>query len=155
MTNSDAGGIPARGDQHVGREEEPMRAGRVFHRRGIGWLTFQTTPADQKFTYNRFPIRAAGSRFHQRRLESRMEPRWQGNLLHRAGPGDDGRGGPEERWWSGNRHAEVLFDSRMATNPTIGSFDVDKDGRFLVPVQQRAGPAPPPLIINWQAGLKK
>jgi Tol biopolymer transport system component len=50
---------------------------------------------------------------------------------------------------------KALFDSRMATNPNIGSFDVDKDGRFLIPVQQRAGPAPLNLIINWQTGLKK
>jgi hypothetical protein len=50
---------------------------------------------------------------------------------------------------------KVLFDSKMVANPHLASFDVDKDGRFLIPVQQRAGPAPLTLIINWQAGLKK
>jgi eukaryotic-like serine/threonine-protein kinase len=41
--------------------------------------------------------------------------------------------------------------------PTIASFDVSKDGRFLiqVPTEQGSTNVPLTVIINWQAGLKK
>ena len=47
-----------------------------------------------------------------------------------------------------------LFDSRLgAGNAT---FDVSKDGRFLIPARvEEAGSEPITVVINWTAGLKK
>jgi Tol biopolymer transport system component len=45
-----------------------------------------------------------------------------------------------------------LFDTRMAN----ASFDVSKDGRFLVPTEvKQAGTSPLTVVINWAAGIKK
>jgi hypothetical protein len=50
---------------------------------------------------------------------------------------------------------QPLFDSKMALVPNA-SFDVGKDGRFLIPVQELGGRQLPfTLVFNWQAGLKK
>ena len=49
---------------------------------------------------------------------------------------------------------KALFDSKIAAGPLIG-FDVGKDGRFLIPVQEQGSAAPITLVVNWQAGLKK
>jgi eukaryotic-like serine/threonine-protein kinase len=48
----------------------------------------------------------------------------------------------------------ALFDSKLALLLNAG-FDVDKDGRFLIPVQEQGSAVPMTLAINWQAGLKK
>jgi len=47
-----------------------------------------------------------------------------------------------------------LFDSKFAGGPYDG-FDVSKDGRFLLPMQEPGPAAPITLVVNWQAGLKK
>ncbi len=49
---------------------------------------------------------------------------------------------------------QPLFDVRLgANNP---SFDVSKDGRFLIPtVVEQATAAPITVVINWMAGLRK
>ena len=45
-----------------------------------------------------------------------------------------------------------LFDVRV---PGANSwFDVDKEGRFLIPVEQSAN-TPLTVTVNWQAGLKR
>ena len=35
------------------------------------------------------------------------------------------------------------------------SFDVSKDGRFLIPVQDEGASPAMTLVVNWQSGLKK
>jgi Tol biopolymer transport system component len=49
---------------------------------------------------------------------------------------------------------QPLFDVRLgANNP---SFDVSKDGRFLIPTAvEQAAAAPITVVVNWMAGLKK
>jgi eukaryotic-like serine/threonine-protein kinase len=49
---------------------------------------------------------------------------------------------------------QALFDSRISVGVNA-SFDVAKDGRFLIPVQDLGGKVPMTLVFNWQAGLKK
>ena len=45
-----------------------------------------------------------------------------------------------------------LFDARLAD----ASFDVSKDGRFLIPTDvKEAGTSPITVVINWAVGLKK
>jgi hypothetical protein len=45
-----------------------------------------------------------------------------------------------------------LFDTRLAD----ASFDVSKDGRFLIPTDvKEAGTSPITVVINWAVGLKK
>jgi hypothetical protein len=44
-----------------------------------------------------------------------------------------------------------LFDVSSA-----GSYDVGKDGRFLIPVPvEQSGTTPITVVVNWQAGLRK
>ena len=46
-----------------------------------------------------------------------------------------------------------LFDTRLDANAT---FDVSKDGRFLLPMQPESSPVVPiTVVVNWTAGLKK
>jgi Tol biopolymer transport system component len=47
-----------------------------------------------------------------------------------------------------------LFDVRLpgGINPW---FDVGKDGRFLIPIQEQTPNAPMTVVVNWQAVLKK
>jgi Tol biopolymer transport system component len=47
-----------------------------------------------------------------------------------------------------------LFDSKIERSPG-STFDVSKDGRFLIPVQEQGSATPMTLVLNWQAGLKK
>jgi Tol biopolymer transport system component len=49
---------------------------------------------------------------------------------------------------------QPLFDVRLgANNP---SFDVSKDGRFLIPIAvEQATAAPITVVVNWMAGLRK
>jgi Tol biopolymer transport system component len=48
-----------------------------------------------------------------------------------------------------------LFEANISTNNI--SFDVSKDGRFLLPVlgTEQAATVPMTVVLNWQAGLKK
>jgi hypothetical protein len=49
---------------------------------------------------------------------------------------------------------KALFDTRLEPAFTPG-YDVNKDGRFLLPIQQ--GPtatSPSTVVVNWAAGLK-
>jgi hypothetical protein len=50
-----------------------------------------------------------------------------------------------------------LFKTHTAETAYGASYDVDKDGRFLilVAVDQGGGTAPINIVINWAAGLKK
>jgi eukaryotic-like serine/threonine-protein kinase len=50
--------------------------------------------------------------------------------------------------------SKALFDSKIAVS-TFAGFDVGKDGRFLIPVQEQGSTLPMTLVVNWQAGLKK
>jgi Tol biopolymer transport system component len=48
-----------------------------------------------------------------------------------------------------------LFDTRM-TDVADVSFDVSKDGRFLIPAEvKESGNSPINVVIKWAAGLKK
>jgi Tol biopolymer transport system component len=47
---------------------------------------------------------------------------------------------------------KALFDSRTANT---NAFDVDKNGRFLLGVQQGDSAIPLTLVVNWPAGLKR
>jgi Tol biopolymer transport system component len=50
----------------------------------------------------------------------------------------------------------MLFDSHIApASSEPQSFDVTKDGRFLIPVPRQTDRPPLTLVVNWQAGLKK
>jgi len=49
---------------------------------------------------------------------------------------------------------KALFDSKIV-GTTIRNFDVAKDGRFLIPMQEHATTAPLTLVVNWQAALNK
>jgi hypothetical protein len=50
---------------------------------------------------------------------------------------------------------QPLFDVRMVEGIAT-SFDVSKDGRFLIPtVLGEASNVPMTVVLNWQAGLKK
>jgi serine/threonine protein kinase len=49
---------------------------------------------------------------------------------------------------------KVLFDSKIGAFTNV-SFDVSRDGRFLIPVQEQASASPLTLVVNWQAALKK
>jgi serine/threonine protein kinase len=48
--------------------------------------------------------------------------------------------------------ATALFDSKLAP---ANRFDVAKDGRFLIPVQEQSSSSPMTVVVNWQMGLKK
>jgi hypothetical protein len=49
---------------------------------------------------------------------------------------------------------KALFDSHIVSLP--GSFDVGKEGRFLIPVQERAASAAPmSVVLHWPEALKK
>jgi eukaryotic-like serine/threonine-protein kinase len=49
---------------------------------------------------------------------------------------------------------QPLFDVRLG--PTNPSFDISKDGRFLIPTAvEQATAAPIIVVVNWMAGLKK
>ena len=49
---------------------------------------------------------------------------------------------------------QALFDVRLG--PNNPSFDVSKDGRFLIPsAVEQTGAAPITVVVNWTAGLKK
>ena len=47
-----------------------------------------------------------------------------------------------------------LFDSKLIRG-LDRTFDVSKDGRFLIPMDERTSTPPLTLVVNWQAGLKK
>ncbi len=47
-----------------------------------------------------------------------------------------------------------LFDSKIVPGNN-SSFDVSKDGRFLVPTQEQEPNAPWAIVVDWQARLKK
>jgi Tol biopolymer transport system component len=49
---------------------------------------------------------------------------------------------------------KALFDSRIAVS-NFTSFDVTKDGRFLIPSQEGGAIIPLTLVVNWQNTLKK
>ena len=48
---------------------------------------------------------------------------------------------------------KALFDSKLTAGPGP-AFDVGKDGRFLIPVQDPKIAAPLTLVVNWQAAVK-
>ena len=48
---------------------------------------------------------------------------------------------------------KALFDSKIMSGINA-SFDVSKDGRFLIPVQDEAASPAMTLVVNWQAGKK-
>lgn len=52
-----------------------------------------------------------------------------------------------------------LFEIRVPATNFGSSYDVGKDGRFLIPVPVepagKSGPAPITVVLNWPAGLKK
>jgi eukaryotic-like serine/threonine-protein kinase len=49
---------------------------------------------------------------------------------------------------------KALFDSKIVPS-SFSAFDVSKDGRFVIPVQDAATGLPMTLVTNWQAGLRK
>jgi serine/threonine protein kinase len=49
---------------------------------------------------------------------------------------------------------KVLFDSKITVD-NFTSFDVTKDGRFLIPSQEGSANIPLTLVVNWQAALKR
>ena len=49
---------------------------------------------------------------------------------------------------------KALFDSELVSGLNT-SFDVTKDGRFLIPAQEQGSGLALTLVLNWQAGLKK
>jgi eukaryotic-like serine/threonine-protein kinase len=49
---------------------------------------------------------------------------------------------------------KALFDSKLIRG-LDRTFDVSKDGRFLIPMDERTSAPPLTLVVNWQAGLKK
>jgi Tol biopolymer transport system component len=49
---------------------------------------------------------------------------------------------------------KALFDSKITIGINI-TFDVNKDGRFLIPVQEQESASPLTLVLNWHAGLRK
>lgn len=53
--------------------------------------------------------------------------------------------------------AKPLFEVRFsASTGNTSRFDVARDGRFLIPVeQQAASPQSMIAVINWAAGLKR
>lgn len=49
-----------------------------------------------------------------------------------------------------------LFDVRLPAGNTGNTpYDVGRDGRFLIPVQEQTASAPMTVVVNWQAALKK
>jgi len=47
---------------------------------------------------------------------------------------------------------KALFDTHLAGS----GYDVNKDGRFLIPTQvEQSAPAPITVVVNWNAALKK
>jgi eukaryotic-like serine/threonine-protein kinase len=52
---------------------------------------------------------------------------------------------------------KALFDTGSDMTLSFNnSFDVSKDGRFLIPVRPaQAGPSPLTVMVNWTAGLPK
>jgi eukaryotic-like serine/threonine-protein kinase len=48
---------------------------------------------------------------------------------------------------------KALFDSKIGMLPN-STFDVSKDGRFLIPVQEQGSALPMTLVVNWQARLR-
>ena len=47
-----------------------------------------------------------------------------------------------------------LFDVRLQSGGN-GSYDVGKDGRFLIPVREETASVPMTVVVNWIAGLRK
>lgn len=47
---------------------------------------------------------------------------------------------------------KALFETRLGGR----SYDVSRDGRFLIPtLAEQAASAPMTVVVNWQAGLKR
>jgi Tol biopolymer transport system component len=50
---------------------------------------------------------------------------------------------------------KVLFEARARFNNSISTFDVSRDGRFLLPVLVEQASTPMTVVLNWPETLKK
>ena len=50
---------------------------------------------------------------------------------------------------------KVLFEARTRFNYSLTSFDVSRDGRFLLPVLMEQASTPMTVVLNWPETLKK
>ena len=51
--------------------------------------------------------------------------------------------------------ATALFPANIAALSNFATYDVTKDGRFLIPHSEERSGMPLTLVINWQAGVTK
>jgi eukaryotic-like serine/threonine-protein kinase len=125
---------------------------------GSDWLAYESDETRRFEIYiQAFP---AGGRKHQASIDGGRMPVWSrdGKELYFIAPDGQMMSVPIASK-GGNLEIgtpKALFQSNIVTaSNNFVTFDVSKDGRFLIPQQEQASGLPLTLLVNWQSRLKQ
>ena len=124
---------------------------------GSDWLAYDSDETRRLEVYiQSFPT---GGRKYQASINGGRTPVWSrdGKELYFIAPdgqmmavGIESKGGNLEIGTP-----KALFQSNITATNNFITYDVSKDGRFLIPQQEQASGLPLTLLVDWQARVKK